>query len=113
MAYALLAELPAVHGLYVSFFPCLFYSILGTSKHLMIGAIAVVSLLVGTAIDKMATNYKETLNATDLASGAFQDDIVNYKIQVAASLTLLVGVIQVIVFYMNFSFLRFINSELF
>ena len=95
MAYALLSQLPAVHGLYTSFFPCLFYSILGTSKHLSIGTGAVVCLLIGTAIDKMATNYTETLNATDLASGAFQDDIVNYKIQVAASLTLLVGVIQV------------------
>lgn len=37
MAYALLASLPAVHGLYISFLPCILYSLFGTSRHLAIG----------------------------------------------------------------------------
>ena len=37
LGYALLANLPAVHGLYMSFFPILVYFLLGTSKHLAIG----------------------------------------------------------------------------
>jgi hypothetical protein len=43
MGYALLANLPAVHGLYMSFFPILIYFLLGTSKHLAIGITAFYS----------------------------------------------------------------------
>ena len=37
MAYSLLATLPAVNGLYISFFPLIMYSLFGTSSHLATG----------------------------------------------------------------------------
>ena len=37
LAYAILATLPAVYGLYTAFFPVLLYAILGTSRHISIG----------------------------------------------------------------------------
>ena len=37
LAYALLADLPAVYGLYVSFVPVIIYSFLGTSRHISVG----------------------------------------------------------------------------
>jgi SulP family sulfate permease len=46
MAYALLAGLPPVMGLYASILPLLIYAALGTSRHLAVGPVAVVSLLV-------------------------------------------------------------------
>lgn len=95
MAYSFLAALPAVNGLYISFFPCIFYSIFGTSRHLSVGAFALVSLLTGNVIQRMAEEYKGTLNATLLESDIYNDKIDKYKVQVAASLTLLVGIIQV------------------
>jgi MFS superfamily sulfate permease-like transporter len=51
MAYALLAGLPPVYGLYNSIFPPLVYMLLGTSTHLSLGTVAPVSLLVATAIE--------------------------------------------------------------
>ena len=39
LAYALLAGLPAVTGLYVSFIPVLVYSVFGSSRHLSVGEI--------------------------------------------------------------------------
>ena len=37
MAYSLLASLPAVNGLYISFFPLIVYALFGTSRHLAMG----------------------------------------------------------------------------
>ena len=37
MGISLLANLPPVHGLYMSFFPIFMYLIFGTSKHLVVG----------------------------------------------------------------------------
>ena len=37
MAYALLAGIPPIHGLYMAFFQCLVYAVLGTSRHLSVG----------------------------------------------------------------------------
>jgi high affinity sulfate transporter 1 len=50
LAYAQLAGLPAVHGLYASVVPALLYAALGTSRHLQIGPGSTLSILVAASL---------------------------------------------------------------
>ncbi|MCD4686848.1 MAG: sulfate permease [Anaerolineae bacterium] len=50
MAYALLAGLPPQAGLYASILPALLYGLLGSSRALSVGPVAIVSLLVAQSI---------------------------------------------------------------
>ena len=54
LAYALLAGLPPEVGLYASIAPLILYAILGTSRVLAVGPVAVVSLMTASAIGQHA-----------------------------------------------------------
>lgn len=54
MAYAMLAGLPPVVGLYASVVPLLVYAIFGTSRQLAVGPVAMVSLLVASGVGGLA-----------------------------------------------------------
>ncbi|NNE57933.1 MAG: SulP family inorganic anion transporter [Hellea sp.] len=50
LAYALLAGLPPVVGIYASVFPMVAYALFGSSQHLQVGPTAVISLMTAAAI---------------------------------------------------------------
>lgn len=54
MAYAMLAGLPPVVGLYASTVPVVIYALLGSSRQLAVGPVAMVSLLVYTGVSGIA-----------------------------------------------------------
>lgn len=54
MAYAMLAGLPPIYGLYAATLPLIVYAILGTSRHLAVGPVAMVSLLVASGVGAIA-----------------------------------------------------------
>ncbi|MDH3243531.1 MAG: SulP family inorganic anion transporter, partial [Saprospiraceae bacterium] len=54
MAYALLAGLPPIYGLYSSIVPLILYVVFGTSRQLSVGPVAIVSLLVLASLSKIA-----------------------------------------------------------
>lgn len=90
MAYAMLAGLPPVYGLYASIVPLLIYAIFGTSRQLSVGPVAIVSILVATGVGSIAE------------TGSYR------YIQLVLALTLLVGITQFLMgifrlgFLMNF-----------
>ena len=50
MAYAMIAGLPVVYGLYASIVPLIVYAVMGTSKQLAVGPVAMDSLLVASGL---------------------------------------------------------------
>lgn len=65
LAYALLAGLPPVVGLYASLLPLVAYTLFGTSRALSVGPVAVVSLMTAAAASKVAVGGSpEYLGAT-------------------------------------------------
>ena len=54
LAYALLAGLPPVVGLYASILPLILYAVFGTSRTLAVGPVAVISLMTASAAGAVA-----------------------------------------------------------
>ena len=90
MAYAMLAGLPPIIGLYASLLPLVIYGLLGTSRELAVGPVAMLSLLTLSGVGAVATP----------GSAEF--------IAYAVLLALMVGVLQLAMgfgragFFMNF-----------
>jgi SulP family sulfate permease len=78
MAYALLAGLPPQVGLYASILPLLIYGLLGTSRVLAVGPVAIVSIMVAGSV------------------GAMAEPGTAVYLQLALTLALLVGFIQAV-----------------
>jgi len=76
MGYALLAGLPPIHGLYAAVAPLILYAVLGTSRHLAVGPVAMDSILVAGAVGAIATigteNYVLIAAALGVMVGAIQ-----------------------------------------
>ncbi|MDZ7615613.1 MAG: SulP family inorganic anion transporter, partial [Patescibacteria group bacterium] len=87
MAYAMLAGLPLQVGLYASILPLLLYALLGSSRVLAVGPVAMVSLITASVLAPLAT------------AGAA--DYVN----LALFLALLVGLLQVVMGIARLGFL--------
>ncbi len=65
MAYAFLAGLPPQAGLYACLLPMLVYAVLGSSRHLVVGPVAVAALMVAAAIGDAQLIYNKA--ATEIA----------------------------------------------
>jgi len=76
MAYAMLAGMPPIYGLYASIVPLLVYALLASSTKLSVGPVAVSALLVLAGISQIAepgsTQYIELVILTGLLIGIFQ-----------------------------------------
>lgn len=59
MAYALIAGLPPEYGLYAAVVPLMIYAFMGTSRHLAVGPVALIALLVASTVAPLAGTPEE------------------------------------------------------
>lgn len=122
IAYALLAGLETSSSLYASFFSCIIYFLMGTSRHISVGIFSLICLLVGQVVDRElllagyevedftvlpsamnnANNWTSSnvttsmiMNITFPGSLNMECDRKCYAISVSAALTFMCGVYQV------------------
>uniref|UniRef100_A0A8C8LY81 STAS domain-containing protein n=1 Tax=Oncorhynchus tshawytscha TaxID=74940 RepID=A0A8C8LY81_ONCTS len=121
LAYALLVSVAPVYGLYSAFFPILTYFLLGTSRHISVGPFPVTCLMVGSVVLTLAPDDHFLLpgNGTGV-NGTEADGIVvdveameAQRIMVASSMTVLVGLFQVVMGLLQVGFLvRYLSDPL-
>ncbi len=94
MAYALLAGLPPVMGLYAATLPLIVYALLGTSRHLAVGPVAMASILIFSGVS------------------AFAEPMTDSYITLVLILTLMVGVLQLALGLMNAgALIKFVSAS--
>ena len=59
MAFALLAGLPPIYGLYGSFIPLLVYGLLGSSNFLNVGPVSVISIFIFNSLSPFVTPFTD------------------------------------------------------
>ncbi|XP_067096453.1 solute carrier family 26 member 9-like [Osmerus mordax] len=114
MAFALLASLPPVNGLYSSFFPLIPYFFMGTAHQMVPGTFAVLSIMVGMVCLRLApesdfSHFNSTINATVLD----EEQMNQVRLGISATLACLTAVIQMGLGLMQFGFVAIYLSESF
>ncbi|XP_042834804.1 cadherin EGF LAG seven-pass G-type receptor 3 isoform X5 [Panthera tigris] len=108
LAYALLAGLPPVFGLYSSFYPVFIYFLFGTSRHISVGTFAVMSVMVGSVTESLAPD-EDFLQAENATVDEEARDAA--RVQLTATLSVLVGLFQVGLGLVHFGFVVTYLSE--
>ena len=88
MAYAILAKMPPVVGIYISIIQPLIYAILGTCPSASFGTFALLSMLVGDSIDEICKD-PEQCSEKD-------------RISIGASQSFIMGLLQMLMMLLNF-----------
>ncbi|CAK7297654.1 Solute carrier family 26 member 10 [Vulpes lagopus] len=106
MAFALLTSVPPVFGLYTSFFPVLIYTLLGTGRHLSTGTFAVLSLMTGSAVERLVP---EPLGGNLSAIG--REELDAQRVGAAAALAFASGALMLGMFALQLGVLSTFLSE--
>ncbi|XP_054067593.1 chloride anion exchanger isoform X2 [Rissa tridactyla] len=106
LAFALLVNVPPGYGLYAAFFPVLVYFIFGTSRHISVGPFPVLSLMVGGVVVRLVPD-DSAANSTSTNISLIDEE----RVMVAASVTFLSGVFQLLLGMLQFGFIVIYLSQ--
>uniref|UniRef100_A0A8D0CGX8 Solute carrier family 26 member 4 n=1 Tax=Scleropages formosus TaxID=113540 RepID=A0A8D0CGX8_SCLFO len=116
LAYALLVSVSPVYGLYSAFFPIIPYFIFGTSRHVSVGPFPVTCLMVGSVVMTLTPDddFLVPLNISGVNETTVDVEAREaQRIVIACSMTVLIGLIQVIMGLLQVGFLvRYLSDPL-
>ncbi|XP_057887678.1 solute carrier family 26 member 6 [Melospiza georgiana] len=104
LAYALLAGLPPVTGLYSSFYPVFLYFFFGTSRHNSVGPFAVISVMIGSLTESLmpSEDFMVSINGSNTTIDEEWRDAA--RVELVATITVLTGIFQVALGLLQFGF---------
>ncbi|XP_043232164.1 prestin-like isoform X2 [Amphibalanus amphitrite] len=104
MAYALLARIPPIHGIYMAFFQCLLYVIFGTSRHVSVGTFAVTCIMTGKVVMEYSEPQPNAPNGTE--------QVLYDPVLVATTVSMAVGIVELVMFALRIGALTVILSDM-
>lgn len=123
MAYAMLGNVEPTVGLYMAILPVIVYSLMGTSRHVSMGSFSVVCLMAGKVVNTYANSAAPiaeagvggptaAFSAADaLTSAPVAATAVYTPIEVATAVTMMVGLIQILMYVFRLGVVCTILSE--
>lgn len=99
MAYGLLAGVSPSSGLYMAFFPTLVYFVFGTSRHISVGTLSVISLMTLKVVQTYGSDvvtvasHTNTTTPSSISVNAIGDQYTN--LQVVTACAFMCGIHQV------------------
>ncbi|XP_066481680.1 solute carrier family 26 member 9 [Tiliqua scincoides] len=114
MAFALLANLPPINGLYSSFFPLITYFLLGGVHQMVPGTFAVISIIVGNVCHELAPDSEfQYFNHTASEMMINNTAMEAARLEISATLACLTAIIQICLGFVQFGFVAIYLSESF
>ncbi|XP_031640973.1 solute carrier family 26 member 10-like [Contarinia nasturtii] len=115
MAYGLLAGVSPSSGLYMAFFPTLIYFLFGTSRHISVGTLSVISLMTLKVVQTYGTDVSGShpnLNSTTEPTLMSINQVEHYtNIQVVTACAFMCGIHQILMSFFRLGSLAALLSE--
>lgn len=111
MAYGLLAGVSPSSGLYMAFFPTIVYFLFGTSRHISVGTLSVISLMTLKVVQTYSTP-QAMISSQNTTSSITIDDSENFTpIQVVTATAFMCGIHQILMSFFRLGSLASLLSD--
>uniref|UniRef100_A0A8C6RFB6 Solute carrier family 26, member 7 n=1 Tax=Nannospalax galili TaxID=1026970 RepID=A0A8C6RFB6_NANGA len=111
LSFAVLSSVHPVFGLYGSLFPAIVYAVFGMGRHVATGTFALTSLISANAVERLVPQSSRNLTTQSNSSVLGLSDFELQRIGVAAAVSFLGGVIQVVMFVLQLGSATFLLTE--
>ncbi|KAM9303410.1 anion exchange transporter [Morus bassanus] len=111
LAFAVLSSVHPVFGLYGSFFPVIIYAIFGMGHHVATGTFALTSLISANAVERLVPSVSSNFTTNNNSGFLGLSEFEMQRIEVAAAVSFLGGIIQVAMFMLQLGSATFLLTE--